>query len=105
MEKPNLSYIKSMSAGDTNFERRLIRIIKSEFPIEKKSYFENINAGNYKITAGIVHKIKHKISILGLEKGYEITMAYENDLKEGNNTLQSEFEIILLVVTKYLKQL
>ena len=31
MEKPNLSYIESMSGGDKAFEQKLIDIIKKEF--------------------------------------------------------------------------
>ena len=34
MEKPNLSYIESMSGGDKAFEQKLIDIIKKEFPEE-----------------------------------------------------------------------
>lgn len=105
MEQPNLSYIHSMSGGDKAFEQKLIDIIKAEFPEEKNVYFENIKAENYKLTAENVHKLKHKISILGLEKSYEIAVAFENNLLEGKTTLQDEFEAILTTMTNYLQQL
>jgi len=105
MEQPNLSYILSMSGGDKAFEQKLIEIIKIEFPEEKNVYFENIKAENYKLTAENVHKLKHKISILGLEKSYEIAVAFENNLLEGKTTLQDEFESILTTMTNYLQQL
>ncbi len=105
MEKPNLSYIQSMSGGDKAFEQKLITIIKGEFPEEKKIYFENSTAKNYKLTAENVHKLKHKMSILGLERGYEIAVAFENNLQEGNTALQDEFEAILTAITNYLQQL
>ena len=105
MEDPNLSYINSMSDGDKIFEKKLIAIIKSEFPEEKQTYLNNIAAKNYKLTAENVHKLKHKISILGLEKSYEVAVAFENNLLEGNTTLQNEFESILTIITKYLKKL
>ncbi|MEM5563768.1 Hpt domain-containing protein [Psychroserpens sp. AS72] len=105
MEQPNLSYINSMSGGDKAFEQKLIDIIKGEFPEEKKVYFDNIAAENYKLTAENVHKLKHKISILGLEKSYEIAVAFENNLLEGETTLQEEFEAILTTITNYLQQL
>ena len=105
MEQPNLSYIHSMSGGDKAFERKLIAIIKLEFPEEKAVYFKNITAGNYKLTAQNVHKLKHKISILGLQKGYEIAVAFENNLIEGHKNLQEEFESILTSMTNYLKEL
>ncbi|MBU2921979.1 Hpt domain-containing protein [Winogradskyella psychrotolerans] len=105
MEKPNMSYIQSMSGGDNAFEQKLIAIIKAEFPEEKKVYFNNLEAQNYKLTAENVHKLKHKISILGLEKSYETAVAFENNLLEGSTTLQDEFESILRIMTNYLQQL
>ena len=42
MEQPNLSYLNSLSGGDKEFEKKLIQIIKSEFPGELKTYKHNI---------------------------------------------------------------
>ena len=105
MEKPNLSYIQSMSGGDEAFEKKLINIIKAEFPIEKEDYYNNYKSNNFKLAADNVHKLKHKISILGLEKSYEIAVAFENNLLEGDTTLNKEFESILINITNYLQQL
>ncbi|WP_299778952.1 Hpt domain-containing protein [uncultured Formosa sp.] len=105
MEQPNLSYIHSMSGGDTAFEQKLIAIIKNEFPEEKATYYENFNAGNFKMTADNVHKLKHKISILGLEKSYDIAVAFENNLLDGNTDLSDAFESILNNITNYLTTL
>jgi HPt (histidine-containing phosphotransfer) domain-containing protein len=105
MEKPNLSYINSMSGEDKIFKQKLIDIIRVEFQQEKKIYLNNITYKNYKLTADIVHKLKHKISILGLEKSYEIAVAFENNLLEDNTTLQNEFESILTIITNYLHKL
>ena len=104
-EKPNLSYIHSMSGGDTAFEQKLIEIIKGEFPKEKKIYFSNITANNYKLAAENVHKLKHKISILGLEKSYEVAVDYENNLIDNTTTCKEDFESILQVMTDYLETL
>ena len=105
MEEPNLSYIYSMSGGDKAFEEKLIGIIKSEFPEEKAEYYNNLKANNYKLVADNVHKLKHKISILGLEKSYEIAIAFENNLLEGSTKLQDQFESILKTITNYLQKL
>jgi HPt (histidine-containing phosphotransfer) domain-containing protein len=105
MEQPNLSYINSMSGGDKAFEQKLIDIIKGEFPEEKKVYFDNIAVQNYKLTAENVHKLKHKISILGLEKSYEIAVAFENNLLEGETNLQEEFEALLTTMPNALQKL
>ena len=103
--KPNLSYIKSLSGGDADFKEKLISVIKLEFPEEKAIYFKNIEVKNYKEASENVHKLKHKISILGLERSYEIAERFENNLKEGATTLKKEFEDILQTITNYLIKL
>jgi len=105
MEQPNLSYINSLSGGDKIFEQKLIEIIKIEFPEEKQVYDNNFKNKNYKLAADNVHKLKHKISILGLEKSYEIAIAFENNLIEGDTSLYKEFETILNTITNYLQKL
>jgi len=102
VEQPNLSYIHQLSAGNTTFKEKLIAVIKEEFPDEKAVYSTNIQAKNYKEAAENVHKIKHKISILGLEESYEVALAFENHLKEGDTDLKEDFENILNVISDYL---
>jgi HPt (histidine-containing phosphotransfer) domain-containing protein len=105
MEQPNKSYIHSLSGGDTAFAQKLIDIIKNEFPTEKEVYFNNMVEKKYKPAADNVHKLKHKISILGLEKSYETAVVFENNLLKGNIELKSEFESILTTITNYLHRL
>ena len=105
MEKPNKSYIHSLSGGNKAFEQKLIDIIKGEFPEEKQVYFNNMVKKNYELAADNVHKLKHKISILGLERSYETAVAFENNLLEGSTKLKDEFESILTTITNYLQEL
>lgn len=102
MESPNLSYINSLSGGDDTFKKRLIDIIKSEFPKEKAVYFKNIESKNFKVAAENVHKLKHKISILGLEKSYAKAVNYENNLKANRLDGKADFKIVLQLITDYL---
>ena len=105
MEQPNKSYIDSLCQGDKDFEKQLIDIIQKEFPEEKKIYYDSKTVQDFKKTAEIVHKLKHKISILGLEKSYEDAGAFEKNLLDGNNKLQNKFESTLTNITNYLNQL
>lgn len=82
MEKPNLKYIKELSEGDLDFERNLIAILKKELPEEYEVFLKNFEEKKFTETAENVHKLKHKISILGLVKGYEQAVIFENNLKE-----------------------
>jgi hypothetical protein len=103
MEQPNISYIQNMSGGDKNFEKKLIGIIKSEFPIEMQVYFNSMKIKNFDDASEIVHKIKHKISILGLDESYKNAIAFEHGLREGDIALQVKFETTLMIITDFLK--
>ncbi|WP_299114542.1 Hpt domain-containing protein [uncultured Winogradskyella sp.] len=105
MEQPNLSYIENMSGGDKAFEQKLLDIIQKEFPEEKQVYFDNIEAENFKEAAENVHKLKHKISILGLVKSYEVAVNYEHNLIENSIEGKADFESILQNMTDFLKTL
>ena len=105
MEQPNFNYIYKLSGGDKAFEAQLIAILKKEFPIEKDQFQKSIESDNLNETAEIVHKLKHKISILGLENGYKIAVEYENNLRDNNKTLSLEFGNVLNNITNYLNKL
>ncbi len=102
MEQPNLSYINELSSGNEEFKNKLIATIKSEFPEEKSVYLKNITSKNYEKAAENVHKLKHKISILGLEKSYALAVEFENNLKDNNSDLKDDFNAILQIITDYL---
>jgi len=102
MEAPNKKYLKQLSDGDTEFENQIISIIKKEFPIEVQEYQNSIKERNFLKTAENVHKLKHKISILGLEKGYELASEFEKELKNNIITKQNSFDKILNQISLYL---
>lgn len=105
MEKPNLNYIDQLARGDQSIKDRLIKVIIDEFPEEKDDYFESVKLNDFEIIASNVHRIKHKFSILGLEKSYKEAEKLEHLLSEGstNEVLKVEFENTLTEITKYLK--
>ena len=105
MDTPNLTYIKNLSAGDLEFEKKLIDIIKTELPAEIEVYKNSVGCLNFKDTAEIVHKLKHKISILGLETSYETAVAYENNLLNSSLELKSDFESTLKKMSLFINQL
>lgn len=105
MEKPNFSYIDNLSGGDEEFKKQLLGVLKNEFPKEKEQYFNHINESDYKAAASDVHKIKHKISILGLEKSHEIASKYEENLKNNSLDLSKDFKNILDVISEFLNSI
>lgn len=102
MEKPNLTLIKEIAGSDKIFQKSLLEIIKNEFPEEVYLFHKNISQKKYKEASDNVHKIKHKISLLGLEKGCEIASEFEIELKKGNTELHAKFLEILNKIHVYL---
>lgn len=105
MEQPNLTYINNLSGGDKAFEAKLIDIIKVEYPVERGVYIKNIENKNFIEAAQNVHKLKHKISILGLERSYEVANNFEENLKDNSLAGKEDFESILKIITNFLATL
>ncbi len=102
MEKPNLDYIKEISAGSEEFEQKFIDIIKSEFPKEKSDYLTFFDKGELDESSKVVHKIKHKFGILGMKDSYELAIKYEKDLKAGDTKLKDDFSGVLNMVDEFI---
>ena len=104
-EQPNLNYLKSLSGGDADFENELLAVIKEELPEEIVEYEDCLTEGDCMKTAACVHKLKHKISILGLVKSYHLASDYENQLRLDNKALKNNFREILDVMVAYVAKL
>lgn len=105
MEQPNLNYIDQLCGEDYSFKQKMIAIIKKELPLEIDSYHKCMQEQHYKLAAECVHKLKHKISILGLEKSYDITHEYENYLLNGTLGYEDKFESILQLMQNFVNDL
>lgn len=102
MEKPNLKLIKEISDNNLDFETNLLQILKKEFKEEVEAYHFNFELKNYNEVSQSIHKLKHKISLLGLEKGEEIASIFEKKIIDGNTNCKSEFEKVLHKIHVYL---
>lgn len=104
MEAPNFNYIDDLAGGDMEFKDKLLSLIKKELPGEIDLYVKTISEKDFKRSAEVVHKIKHKITILGLENTYTLAAKYEEELKEGNSGFHEEFYKILKNMTIFLEK-
>ncbi len=104
-EVPNLDYIKEISGGNEEFEKKFLSIIQTEFPKEKEDYTQFLESGELEESAKVVHKIKHKLGILGLTTAYKMAIKYEEDLKIGNTSLKEDFEDVLGTVEAFILKL
>ena len=105
MEQPNTNYIDQLSGDDAAFKIKMISIIKKELPLEIIAYKEYLRQKDFKQTAQCVYKLKHKISVLGLEKSYYLAEQFEDNLKEGSLTLQSDFDTIIASMHNFVNSL
>lgn len=105
MEKPNLNFISKLSEGDIEFRNKLISILKKEFPVEVNTYNVSFSNKNFTSAAEIVHKLKHKISLLGLKESFEFTNDYESELKNQNFSKHESFRLILNEISVFLNDL
>lgn len=105
METPNFKVIDQYAQGDDSVKQMMLDIIKEEFPEEKEKYYTHLKAKEAKETQESVHKLKHKISVLGLEQSYEIANAYEKDLLKGSFDLKDKFNQILDTITTFIDAL
>ena len=104
MEQPNLNYIDQLSGDNVEFRTKMIWILKKELPEEIGVFRKDMAAENFSLAAQSVHKLKHKISILGLEKSYYIAEKFEDNLKNQSLELDSDFETILKVMQEFVNR-
>jgi len=105
MEQANSDYIDQLSGDNAEFRKKLIGILQRELPEEVQTYQSQMQAQNYALAAASVHKLKHKVSILGLNKSYYIAEQFEDNLKESSLELQQDFDIIIEIMQEYVKNL
>lgn len=102
---PNTEYIDKLANEDKAFRSKLIGLIREEWPEEIAEYQKQVTDQNWKKAGAAVHKIKHKISIFGLEEGYRIARKLEEQYKDGVEAPRESFDRVVKVITEYLKSL
>ena len=105
MELPNTNYIDQISGDDLDFRAKIIAILKEELPQEIDLVKSQLLHSAFSEAAQSVHKLKHKISILGLEKSYYIAEDFERNLKNNSTVMQPDFEAILEVMQQFVLKL
>lgn len=102
-ETPNLKYLDDLAQGDEVFRKKFIGILKEEFPMETKDYLDAMEKSLYREASEHVHKIKHKLNVLGTHNAYTLAVQHENELRNGEYSFATDFLSILKNVQAYLK--
>ena len=101
-EKPNFNYVNQLADGDVAFKAKLLAVIKNEFPLELQKYHAAVSSNDLFQIAEVVHKLKNKISMLGLESSYLIAQEYEENLKQNSTSRKESFEEVLTLITAFI---
>jgi len=103
-ETPNLSYVVELvGTSDFNFEQKFVAILKQEFTWDLGKYLYHIKQEEPRAAAEIVHKLKHKLSVLGMKESFKLANAHQEKLEIGNTDLDADFKRILKIVDTFLK--
>lgn len=105
MDEPNMNYIEQLADGDAEFKQQFINILKEEFPKEKEQYLTAITKADYKLAREVVHKLKHKFNILGMENAYRLSVKYEDELKANTTVLNTQFMQVMDTMETYIRNL
>ncbi len=105
MDEANLSYIDQLAGDNMEFRKKIIGILKKEAPEEIAVYEGYKSNADMDGMANAVHKIKHKISLLSMEKSYYIAQKYEANLKNSSTELQQDFHAIIENIKEFVNQI
>ncbi|NKI30721.1 Hpt domain-containing protein [Croceivirga thetidis] len=105
METPNTSYIDSVAGNDETFRLKFIEILKKEYPGEFQHYINKYEERDFPQTASIVHKLKHKLNVCGMQEGYKLAVKYEEELKVESDRFHEQFLEVLKEVDQFIKDL
>ena len=93
METPNHLYVKQLSNGDEKFANYLVEVMRTELTEDVGLYKNAMKRKDYLDAKSHVHRIKHKMGLLGLEKSYEKANNFENGLSELDEELIDKLSI------------
>ena len=103
METPTLDYLNSMANGDDVFIQEILGVIQEELPVEHDEYCNHIDGENWEGAADLVHKIKHKFTIFGLESSVALANRHEKDLRDKSPVFHNQFNDLIDLIRKFVK--
>ena len=102
-ERPSLNYVENLVvARDAEFEKKFVTLLKSEFSWDLGKYLYHIKLDEPRAAAEIVHKLKYKISVLGMKKTFVFAEEHKERLHAGDASLDEDFKKILKRINVFL---
>lgn len=101
--KPSLDYLHELAPHDEGFRNRLLNVLVTEFPGEFESYSNAVEKQEWKAAVTYLHKLKHKIGILGMPELHALAELHEVDLENGSLPLHKQVMAGLQIIDQFLK--
>lgn len=103
-ERPNLDYVAELiGTKDFDFEHKFVTLLKSEFSWDLGQYLYHMRKDEPRAAAEIVHKLKYKFSVLGMEKTFLFAERHKEKLHIGDKALEADFKKVLTNVSSFLE--
>ncbi len=84
----NIEYLRSLSNGDEDFERNMIKAFSEQMPQELKELKTAIDQKNYKQIRSIAHNMKSTVSYLGLQQLTPLLEQIETESENENGIIR-----------------
>lgn len=99
----NWSHLNMICKDDDSCMEAFRKVLKDELPKEMELYTESLASKEYKEAAMLVHKIKHKFSLVNMESAYNFSVSYEEELLDNDNVNQQTFDLYVEQLVAFLK--
>ncbi len=85
-DEASWSHLDMICKGDTSCLEKFKKVLQVELPEERLQLVTAISNNDLSEAASIVHKTKHKFSLMGMTSAYNYAMVYEEALKNNDST-------------------
>lgn len=100
---PSLAYLHELAPNDEGFRKRLLHVLVTEFPAEFDSYRNAVEGQQWEKAVHFMHKLKHKIGILGMPELHALAEQHEDNLENGSSPLHGDVMEGLRIIDEFLK--
>ncbi|MGC4057070.1 MAG: Hpt domain-containing protein [Chitinophagaceae bacterium] len=80
----DLSYLQSLSRGNSAFEKHMLNIFMEDIPPQMEELRTAVALANAQQASDVSHKMKSSFRMLGIGKGAELLQQIEDETKNGN---------------------
>ncbi|WP_088323375.1 hypothetical protein [Polaribacter tangerinus] len=102
METPNLEYIDKIANGSEILKAKIIKIVREELSLDSEKYYELKDTKDLKNFKVYIHRIKNKMTVLGLIESYKIASNYEKNIENVTDEEKKFFENTLAHMIEFI---